>query len=136
LPTGSYKNGLGSSSWSLAGGVVFGFVASKKLALFPGISYVHITKPATDLIPPALKFSTNGIGLQFNASYKFSKKTFMFINPTPAFLSTNGSWKSFWSGDLNLNRMIKPGKFKMNIGWSPNFTAKVHTLKLGATFYL
>jgi hypothetical protein len=136
LPTGSYKNGLGSSSWSLAGGVVFGFVASKKLALFPGISYVHITKPSTDLIPPALKFSTNGIGLQFNASYKFSKKTFMFINPTPAFLNTNGEWKSFWSGDLNLNRMIKPGKFKMNIGWSPNFTAKVHTLKLGATFFL
>ena len=136
LPTGSYKNGLGGSSWSLAGGVVFGFIATKKLSLFPGISYVHITKPGTDLIPAASKFSSNGIGLQFNASLGFNKSTFMFINPTPTFLNTNGNWKSIWSGEFNLNKIITPGKFKMNIGWGPNFTYDVHTLKLGCTFYL
>lgn len=136
LPIGSYKNGLGTSSWSFAGGVVGGFILSKKFSLFPGISYVHITKPGTSLIPPANKFSSDGIGLQFNASLKFDKQTFMFINPTPTFLNTNGNWKTFWSGDLNLNRVIKPNKFKMNIGWSPNFTTEVHTVRLGATFFL
>lgn len=136
LPTGSYKNGLGTSSWSLAGGVVLGFVVSKQLSLFPGISYVHITKPATSLIPEALKFTSNGIGLQFNGSYRFDKQTYMFINPTPSFLNTNGNWKTYWSGDLSLNKIFIPNKFKMNIGWSPNFTAKVYAYKLGATVYL
>ncbi|NNV56346.1 hypothetical protein [Limnovirga soli] len=136
LPTGSYKNGLGSSSWSLAAGVVGGFILSKKLSIFPGISYVHVTKPGTDLIPEALKFASDGAGLQFNASYAFNKSTFLFINPTPAFLSTNGNWKTFWSGELNLNKIITPNKFKVNAFWGPNFTTKVYTYRLGATVYL
>jgi hypothetical protein len=136
IPTGLYKNGLGGSVWSFAGGIVGGFVLSKKLSLFPGVSYVHLTKPATGLIADINKFSADGIGLQFNASYKFNKTTFMFINPTPSFINTNGNWKAFWSGDLNLNKIIKPNKLKMNIGWSPNFTARLHTIKLGTTFFL
>jgi len=136
LPTGSYKNGLGASSYSLAGGVVFGLLVSKKLSLFPGASYVHISKPQTDLIPTANKFSTNGIGLQFNASYAFNKSTFLFINPTPTFLNTNGNWKTFWSGELNLNKIITPNKFKVNAFWGPNFTTNDHTFRAGATFFL
>lgn len=136
LPTGSYKNGLGSSSWSLAAGVVGGFILSKKLSIFPGISYVHVTKPGTDLISEAYKFTSDGAGLQFNASYAFNKSTFLFINPTPAFLSTNGNWKTFWSGELNLNKIITPNKFKVNAFWGPNFTTKVYTYRLGATVYL
>jgi hypothetical protein len=136
IPIGNYENGLGSSSWSLAGGVVGGFILSPKLSLFPGISYVHITKQNTDLIPEAFKYSSDGIGLQFNASYKFTKTTFMFINPTPTFLSTNGTWKTFWSGDLNLNHIITPNKFKVNAGWSPNFTTKQNNFKIGATLYI
>jgi hypothetical protein len=136
IPTGSYENGLGSSSWSLAGGVVGGFVVSSKLSLFPGISYVHITKPSTDLIPDATKFASNGIGLQFNASYKFTKTTFMFFNPTPSFMNTNGDWKTFWGGDLNLNHIITPNKFKVNAGWSPNFTTEQNTFKIGATLFI
>lgn len=136
LPTGSYENGLGSSSWSLAGGVVFGFIVSPQLSIFPGASYVHITKPSTDLIPDANKFSSNGVGLQFNASYVINKKTFLFINPTPTFLSTNGNWKSIWSGELNLNRIITPNKFKVNAYWGPNFTSEVHVFRIGATLYI
>lgn len=136
IPLGNYENGLGTSSWSLAGGVVGGFVVSPKLSLFPGISYVHITKQTTDVIPEALKFSSDGIGLQFNASYKFSKSTFMFINPTPTFLNTNGDWKTFWSGELNLNHIVTPNKFKVNAGWSPNFTTELHIFRIGATIYI
>jgi hypothetical protein len=136
IPIGNYKNGLGTSSWSLAGGVVGGFILSPKLSLFPGVSYVHITKQNTDLIPEAFKYSSNGIGLQFNASYKFSKNTFMFINPTPTFLNTNGTWKSFWSGDLNLNHIVTPNKFKVNAGWSPNFTTEVQIFRIGATLFI
>jgi hypothetical protein len=135
-PTGSYKSGLGSSSWSLGAGVVFGFVVSKKISLFPGINYIHITKPNTDLISETNKFSSNGVGFQFNASYVINKQTFLFINPIPVFINTNGKWKSSWTAETSLNRIIIPNKFKMNIGWYPNFTADIHTFRLGGTFFL
>ena len=136
VPIGNYENGLGTSSWSLAGGVVGGFIINHKLSLFPGISYVHITKQMTDVIPEIFKYSSNGIGLQFNASYKFSKSPFMFVNPTPAFLNTNGDWKTFWSGDLNLNHIITPNKLKVDVGWSPNFTTELNIFRIGATLYI
>lgn len=136
VPIGSYKNGLGASNWSLASGVVFGFIVSKKLSLFPGVNYVHLTKPSTSLIPEVAKYSSDGVGFQFNASYVINKTTFLFVNPVPVFLSTGDSWKSVWSGEVNLNKIIKPNKLKMNIGWYPNFTAEVHTIRLGATMYL
>lgn len=136
IPTGKYENGLGTSSYSFAAGSVFGFILNKKLSLFPGISYVHLTKAATNLIPDASKYASNGIGLQFNASYSINKKTFLFINPTPAFLNTNGDWKSIWSGELNLNRIIVPNKFKINAYWGPNFTTDVHILRVGGTIFL
>jgi hypothetical protein len=135
-PTGSYKNGLGTSSWSLGAGVVFGFILSKKLSLFPGINYVHVTKPNSDLIPESNKFSSNGVGFQFNASYVINKQTFLFINPIPVFINTNGSWKSSWSTECSFNRIIVPNKFKMNVGWYPNFTADINTFRLGGTFFL
>lgn len=136
IPTGSFENGLGTSSWSLAGGVVAGFIISKKLSIFPGVNYVHLTKPSTDLIPEALKFSSNGFGMQFNASYIINKKTFLFVNPIPTFLSTNGNWKTFWAAEVNLNRIIVPNKFKMNLGWAPNFTNETNTFRFGATVFL
>ncbi len=136
VPIGSYEDGIGSSVWSVAGGAVFGFIATKKLSLFPGISYVHIGKPLTDKIPDDIKFASNGIGLQFNASYSFNKSTFLFFNPTPSFLNSNGKWRSIWSGELNLNKIIIPNKFKLNIFWGPNFTTHVHVFRAGTTFFL
>jgi hypothetical protein len=136
VPIGSYEDGIGSSIWSLAGGVVFGFIATKKLSLFPGISYVHLNKPMTDIIPENQKSTSDGIGLQFNASYSFNKSTFLFINPTPTFLNTDGNWRSVWSGELNLNKIVIPNKLKVNAFWGPNFTADVHVLRIGMTFFL
>jgi hypothetical protein len=117
-------------------GLLFGFIVSKELSLFPGVSYVHATKPGTDLIPDANKNSCHVIGLQFIASYKFNKSVFLFINPTPSILNTNGNWKTYWSGELNLNKIIKPNKLKVNVYWGPNFTNNVNIFRLGATFYL
>jgi len=136
VPTGSYKNGLGTSSWSLGAGVVFGFILSKKLSLFPGINYVHQTKPNSELIPEESKFTSNGVGFQFNASYVINKQTFLFINPIPVFINTNGSWNSSWTAECSFNRIIVPNKFKMNVGWYPNFTANTNTFRLGGTFFL
>lgn len=60
----------------------------------------------------------------------------MFINPTPSFVNANGKWKSIWAAEFNINKIITPNKFKMNLGWNPNFTSEIHTVRLGATVFL
>jgi hypothetical protein len=36
-------------------------------------------------------FTSNGVGFQFNARYLINKQTFLFVNPIPTFINTNGS---------------------------------------------
>lgn len=124
-PTGNTTDSIGSGQWSLAAGVVGGFATSQKFAFFPGISYVYLTKA-----------KISGVGLQFNGSYSFSKKTFVFINPTPLFLNDNGKWKAIWQGDFTFNTIVKPNKLKLSLDFNPDFTNENYITRFGATFYL
>lgn len=124
-PTGDAAKRLGSGQWSLAAGVVGGFATSQKFAFFPGISYVYLTQS-----------KMSGVGLQFNGSYSFSKKTFAFINPTPLFLNVNGQWKANWSGDFSINRIVKPNKIKLSLDFNPNITSDIYITRLGCTIFL
>jgi hypothetical protein len=133
-PTGSVKDSLGSGSWSISAGAVIGYIVTSRFAIFPGVGYVHVTKP--NYFADSISFKSNGVGLQLNGSYSFSKRTFMFINPTPAFINTNGIWKSFWSGDFSLNRIVVPNKLKLNVSFNPDFTNEIYVYRAGATFYL
>ena len=126
IPTGSFKNGLGSNVWSLAAGVVAGYVVSPKIAMFPGVGLVHITEP-NDYIGE----SQTGVNFQTNMSISFNPRLFLFVNPTITILSN-----TIWSGEVNLNYMITPNKFKINAGYLPNFTNNINTLRIGATLFL
>ena len=126
IPTGRFEDGLGSSSWSLTGGFVVGIVLSPKMAIFPGVGYVHITEPTG-----YIGHSKNGVNIQSNLSVKFTDKAFMFINPTVTILD-----KVSWSGEFNFNYMVKPNKLKFNVGYFPLFTQNIHVIRAGASFYL
>jgi len=117
---------LGSSSWSLSGGMLAGLVLTSKIALFPGVGYVHITKPRA-----FVGISKNGINLQTNMSVKFNSKLFLFVNPIVTIFD-----EALWSAEFNLNYVAKPNKLKFNIGYFPVFTNDIHTLKAGATVFL
>ncbi|APY08790.1 hypothetical protein BWZ20_10975 [Winogradskyella sp. J14-2] len=136
LPTGSFENGLGTSSLVASVGAIYGFAISKKVLMFPGLSAVHVTKPGTDLIPDELKASSTGFGAQANMSIRFNDRWFLFVNPILTMLNTDGDWNEQWTGEFNLNHMIIPNKLKANIGYYPNLTAEIHTLRIGATFFL
>lgn len=136
LPTGSFEDGLGTSSYVFSAGSVYGFAASKKVMLFPGLSLVHVTKPQTDLISDEFKFSSTGFLAQANMSINFNKSWFLFVNPVITVLNTDGNWNEAWSGEFNLNHMIIPNKLKANIGYFPNFTNEANTVRFGATFFL
>jgi len=124
IPTGSVKNGLGSDRWSLAAGVVAGYVVSPKISMFPGVGLVHVTAPTGG-------DSQTGVSLQTNMSVSFSKKSFLFVNPIVSFLD-----KTNWQAELNYNYIITPNKLKVNAGWFPSFTNDVDTFRVGATFFL
>ena len=125
IPTGKFSNGLGSSRWSFTGGLVMGMVLTKKIAVFPGLGYVHITEPsAYD------GKANNGVNIQTNVSVKFSDSFFVFINPILTVFD-----EANWSGEFNFNYMAKPNKLKLNMGYYPLFTQDIHTLRGGATFY-
>jgi hypothetical protein len=124
IPTGSAKNGLGSDIWSLAAGVVAGYVVSPKIAMFPGVGLVHVT--ANDLIE-----SQTGVNFQTNMSISFSQRAFLFVNPIVTILA-----KTNWSSEFNFNYMITPNKLKVNLGYFPNFTNDINTFRLGATLFL
>lgn len=120
IPTGDSLNGLGSHTWSLAAGAVIGVVINKNISLFPGINYVYITRP-----------EISGLGFQSNISYKFSQKSFVFINPIVTLFKDD----TIWQAELNFNHIITPNKFKVNAGWYPNFTNETNTFRIGSTFY-
>lgn len=136
LPTGRFEDGLGTSSFVLSAGTVYGFAASKKIMFFPGLSVIHITKPGTDLIADEFKFSSTGFLAQANMSISFTKTWFLFVNPIVTVLNTDGNWNNVWSGEFNLNHMIIPNKLKANVGYFPNFTNEIHTVRIGTTFFL
>jgi len=126
IPTGSWKNGLGSDVWSLAAGVVAGYVVSPKIAMFPGVGLVHVTAP-NDYVGS----SQTGVNFQTNMSISFSQRAFLFVNPIVSILSD-----TIWTGEFNFNYMITPNKLKVNLGYFPNFTNDINTFRLGATLFL
>jgi len=126
IPTGSWKNGLGSDVWSIAAGVVAGYVVSPKIAMFPGVGLVHVTAP-DDYVGS----SQTGVNFQTNMSISFSQRAFLFVNPIVTILA-----KTNWSSEFNFNYMITPNKLKVNLGYFPNFTNDINTFRLGATLFL
>jgi len=120
IPTGSFEDGLGGDTWSLAAGAVIGIALSKNIFLFPGANYVYLTEP-----------EESGLGLQTNMSVKFNPNSFLFLNPIVTFFS----FDTIWQAELNYNYIIIPNKFKVNAGWNPNFTNDINTFRLGATIY-
>lgn len=134
MPTGSRDDGLGGGVWSIAPTMIAGVMITEKIFAFPGVSYVHITAP--DAPEGFDTFASNGFGVQTNMSVSFSKHTFLFVNPIYTWLNTNGVASDFWSGEFNLNRIIKPNKLKVNAGWFPNLTNDINTYRVGFTVFL
>ena len=121
MPTGKSEHGLGGGTWSLSAGLIAGLGFSESISMFPGVSYVYLTK-----------VKKSGMQIQSNISLKFSDKTFAFVNPSVLFVNSHTQWQA----EFDINQIIIPNKFKANIGWLPNFTDKVNTFRLGVTFFL
>ncbi|WP_304342877.1 hypothetical protein [Chryseobacterium koreense] len=120
MPTGNESHGLGGGTWSLSVGLIAGLVFSNSVSVFPGLSYVYLTK-----------LKQNGALFQTNISLKFNDSLYAFFNPNVLVISNKTTWQS----DSSLNYIVKPNLFKVKVGWSPNFTDESNTYNIGGTFY-
>ncbi len=82
-PTGNFDNGLGTSRWIIAPGLVTGLIFSKKFQSFPIISYQYMSKPTASSIPEANKKVRHGMTLQAITVLNF---TSWFIWLTPIYV--------------------------------------------------
>jgi hypothetical protein len=133
LPTGSFKNGLGSSSLVLAPGIVWGYFFNAKTQVFPIISYQYISKPGSDLVPDALDYDKHGITFQAIANYSFTKKTFLQVTPIYAINDVSRGGDGFIT-EFKLSH-LPTSKSKIQLFIRQEFTRKQTTINAGYTVY-
>jgi len=134
LPTGSFKNGTGSSSLVLAPGLVWGYFFNAKTQVFPIISYQYIGKPGSDLVPKELRYDKHGLTFQAIGNYSFSKKTFLQITPIYAINDLSRGGDAFTT-EVKLSNLPTP-KSKIQLFIRQEFARKQTTINLGYTLYL
>ena len=134
-PTGSYENGLGSSSWLIQPGITAGLMVADWIQLFPILSYQYTSKPTTDLIVDSLKMEQHGISFQIITPIVFSDK--FFVQLTPIYSASNFT-------DVRVDRYSQ--EFFAQYAFSPKlqgsffyrgvFKDENHTVRLGLVVYL
>jgi hypothetical protein len=134
LPTGSYKNGVGSSSLVISPGLVWGWFFSEKTQLFPIISYQHIGKPTSSLVPEELRYDKHGITFQTIVNYSFSKKTFMQVTPIYAVNDLNRKGNAFTT-EFKFSHLPTTHS-KIQVFVRQEFTRRQTTINAGYTLFL
>jgi len=134
LPTGSFENGIGSSSLVVAPGLVWGYFFNAKTQVFPIISYQYISKPGSDLIPEAFRYDKHGLTFQAIANYSFSKTLFMQVTPIYAINDLDRGGDAFTT-EFKLSKMPTT-KSKIQVFVRQEFTRKQTTINAGYTLYL
>lgn len=134
LPTGSFKNGIGSSSFVIAPGLVWGYFFNAKTQVFPIISYQYISKPGSDLIPENFRTDKHGLTFQAIGNYSFSKKTFLQVTPIYAINDLSNGTNAF-TAEFKLSNLPTP-KSKIQVFVRQEFTRKQTTINAGYTLYL
>ena len=135
MPTGSFENGLGSSSWLIQPGVTVGLMIADWIQMFPILSYQYTSKPSTDLIPEEMKMDQHGISFQIITPIIFSENFFMQV--TPVYTASN-------FGDARRDRYIQElfGQYKINSKLQASFFYRGifqdedHTVRLGLIVFL
>ena len=134
-PTGSFDDGLGTSSWVISPGVTVGLMAAEWIQFFPIVSFQYVSKPTTEQIPDNLKKDRKGLTFQVITPIVFS--TVFFVQVTPV-LSVNDF------SDENENRFAQElfasysiaEKLQLTGFFRGNFEDKNYTFRLGLTVFL
>lgn len=134
-PTGSYENGLGSSSWLIQPGVTVGLMAADWIQLFPILSYQYTSKPSSDAIPEAFRKEQHGISFQIIAPIIFSDKFFMQITPIYTASNISDERVDRYIQELIAQYAISP-KLQLSTFYRGVFKDENHTARLALVVFL
>jgi len=134
-PTGSYEDGLGTSSWIISPGIMVGLMAEEWIQFFPILSYQYVSKPTTDLIPESQKKSRNGLTFQVLIPVVFSPKFFMQFTPVFSRNDFDDDRSDRFAQEITaaysfVENMQLSGYFR------GNFEDETYTYRLGLTVFL
>jgi len=135
MPTGSYEDGLGSSSWIVSPGVTVGLMAADWIQFFPILSYQYVSKQATELIPEDQIKTRNGLTFQVIIPIVISPK--VFVQVTPIFSKNDFD-------DERADRFAQEvtavysaaSKLQVSGYFRGNFKDETYTYRMGLTIFL
>ncbi len=136
IPTGSFDNGLGSSSWRISPGVAGGLIFSPSFQTFPILSYLLTTKPGTDKIPEDQKKTRHGLTLQSITVINFES---WFLWLTPIYVIPDlgdSSIKNQFILEVRPSTRAINGKFQLAVFYRRNFEAKANTVRAIINLFL
>ena len=134
-PTGSFEDGLGTSSWVLSPGITVGLMAADWIQFFPILSYQYVTKQTTDLIPEDQKKARRWLTFQIITPIVFSDKFFVQLTPVFSMNDFDDENQDRFAQEIFLSYSIQP-TLQLTGFFRGNFEDEVYTYRLGLTVFL
>jgi len=135
VPTGSFADGLGTSSWVISPGVMVGLMAAEWIQFFPILSYQYVSKPTTDVIPNDQKNTRNGLTFQVIIPVVFSPVFFMQLTPILSRNDFDDEKSDRFAQEIFASYSIEE-KLQLTGFFRGNFKDEVYTYRLGLTVFL
>jgi hypothetical protein len=134
-PTGSFRDGLGTSRWIVAPGVTAGLIAADWIQFFPILSYQYISKPQTDLIPEQNKTDNHGATFQVIIPIVFSSRFFIQVTPLYAVNDFENAIKSDgYIQELSATYTLSK-KLQLTGFFKGDFHDEIYTYRIGLTCF-
>lgn len=130
LPVGDEDKGLGTGSWMVVPGILFGFQPTKSLSLFPIISYQYIAKDANVTAGgaqpgAALPPGPAPAGTDNEVSHGVSVEVITVINlPWGHYIQLIPKYSRIFEGATSTSFNVRAaygGMFNAKLGWSVQF---------------
>jgi hypothetical protein len=134
-PTGSYEDGLGTSSWVISPGVTVGLMAADWIQFFPVLSYQYVSKQTSDLIPDDQKKTRYGLTFQVLTSVVFGPNFFMQFTPIISMNDFDEEKQDRFVQEIFASYSIQP-TIQLTGFFRGNFEDQVYTYRLGLVLYL
>lgn len=135
IPTGSYEDGLGTSSWVVSPGVTGGLMVAEWIQFFPILSYQYVSEPTSNAIPESSKKERHGVTFQVITPVVFSPRFFMQITPILSRNDFDDDRSDRFALEVIGSYAIRP-KLQASAYYRGNFEDDIHTGQLGLTVFL
>ena len=135
LPTGSFKDGLGSSSVVISPGVTAGLMIADWIQAFPIFSYQFTTKPTAEQIPVDMRQAQQGLTFQIITPIVFSEKFFVQVTPIYTASNITNEGQDRYIQEVFAQYALKK-KLQMSLFYRGVFQDEDHTVRLGLVVFL